>query len=293
MLVSVSVNQDWSSYMSGEDYTLQKTFRYLEWIALALVALQQATWLCNSVEYHQLIGLSCALLVLSALLAVIMPKSQRWRFNHLMLQSAVISVAWALGAPKRSSLYFLVLGAKAASLLPRGQMIFVAVILVVERIASGMFSQYLAIHIYSHHARDDKFYAQFMPEAESKLFFIAGLVTVLFLGRTLVAARKSRLAQHALAREAESLAVDLERNRIASDINASLGQTLASQLIQLELASKLVQDNSLDKARDLVTQSLDSAVHCLQELRRAVKAIRTKEEKIGPLDRPTSVDAST
>ena len=160
--------------------------------------------------------------------------------------------------------------------------------------ACGILSQHLVLsHFYMHRAQETNFYTQVMPEAEAKLFFIAGLVTMLFLGRTLAAARRSRMVQQAMAREAENLAVDLERNKIASDINASLGHTLASQMIQLELAVKLVEDNQLDKARELVTKSYDSSVHCLKELRRAVKAIRTEEEKEAGRDGARVVDVTT
>lgn len=55
-----------------------------------------------------------------------------------------------------------------------------------------------------------------------------------------IAERRSRQREAALAQEVEILAADLERTRIARDIHDSLGHTLTSLDVQLELAQRLV-----------------------------------------------------
>ena len=56
---------------------------------------------------------------------------------------------------------------------------------------------------------------------------------------TLFSERKSRQQASALAQEIEALAADLERTRIAQDIHDSLGHTLTTLNLQLELAQRL------------------------------------------------------
>ncbi|NEP60327.1 MAG: sensor histidine kinase [Symploca sp. SIO2G7] len=100
---------------------------------------------------------------------------------------------------------------------------------------------------------------------------ISGLIILLCF--TLVAEYRSRQQAIALSQEVELLAADLERNRIARDIHDSLGHTLTSLDVQLELAQQLYKRDSkklqpaLDTAKLLASQSV-------QEVRRAVSTMR-------------------
>ncbi|NER95657.1 MAG: sensor histidine kinase [Symploca sp. SIO1B1] len=100
---------------------------------------------------------------------------------------------------------------------------------------------------------------------------ISGLIIWLCL--TLVAEYRSRQQAITLSQEVELLAADLERNRIARDIHDSLGHTLTSLDVQLELAQQLYKRDSkklqpaLDTAKLLASQSV-------QEVRRAVSTMR-------------------
>jgi len=260
--------------MVDENLRLQKRFCYLEWIAILLIILTQLGWVCNVIQFDWRIDVSFALLVAALPLAAIMPRSTKWQFIHLLAQSTLISAACALGTHRHFSVYFLLLAAKAAALLPRRKLLVVAGILFLAHVLAGAFSQYLTRHVYIHRPSVSDFYTSVIVETEVKLYFVIGLIAVLFLGRTVVAERKSRKAQEMLTKDAEELAVDLERHRIARDIDYSLAHTLASEMIQLELAIKLVGENKLEKVTEIVQHSYDSAVHCLQEVRRAVKDMR-------------------
>lgn len=96
---------------------------------------------------------------------------------------------------------------------------------------------------------------------------------ILLLCFLVLAERKSRQKAFALFQEVEILAADLERTRIARDIHDSLGHTLTTLNVQLELAQTLHSPNparallALNTAKSLTIQSL-------QEVRRAVSTMR-------------------
>lgn len=108
------------------------------------------------------------------------------------------------------------------------------------------------------------------------LGYLAASTFVIVLCRVILAERKSRQEAIALAQEIEILAATLERTRIARNIHDSLGHTLTSLDVQLELALRL---SSQDSARSL--QALNTAKNlasqALQEVRRAVSTIREKD----------------
>lgn len=105
------------------------------------------------------------------------------------------------------------------------------------------------------------------------VLYISMSILILLLCFTLVAEYRSRQQAIALTQEVELLAADLERTRIARDIHDSLGHTLTSLDVQLELAQRLYERNSnklqpaLETAKLLASQSV-------QEVRRAVTTMR-------------------
>ncbi|MEL6555068.1 MAG: sensor histidine kinase [Cyanobacteria bacterium J06621_11] len=107
----------------------------------------------------------------------------------------------------------------------------------------------------------------------SSIVYIAASLLVILLCLTVISERKSRQEAANLSREVEVLAADLERTRIARDIHDSLGHTLTTLDIQLEVAETLREENpehsqlALTRAKRLSRQSL-------QEVRRAVSTMR-------------------
>lgn len=103
--------------------------------------------------------------------------------------------------------------------------------------------------------------------------YIATSSFVILFSFVALAERRSRQKALALAREVETLATALERTRIARDIHDSLGHTLTTLDIQLELAQRLYQRDphraieALNTAKCLAGQSL-------AEVRRSVSAMR-------------------
>ncbi|MEM8639235.1 MAG: sensor histidine kinase [Cyanobacteria bacterium P01_G01_bin.54] len=101
-------------------------------------------------------------------------------------------------------------------------------------------------------------------------------VFIIILCLTLVAEYKSRQKAIALTQEVELLAADLERARIARDIHDSLGHTLTSLDVQLELAQRLYQQQRSDKIQPALDTAKLLASQSIQEVRRAVATMRAE-----------------
>ncbi|MBD2328464.1 sensor histidine kinase [Alkalinema sp. FACHB-956] len=103
--------------------------------------------------------------------------------------------------------------------------------------------------------------------------YITASVFVLLFSYTIVAEYKSRQRAEILAQEVETLAATLERTRIAQEIHDSLGHTLTTLDIQLEVAQKMrdrdpkIALQAVDTAKQLASQSLQDVRHALQTLR--------------------------
>jgi signal transduction histidine kinase len=100
-------------------------------------------------------------------------------------------------------------------------------------------------------------------------------IFVLVLGNVWVEEQKSRQRADVLAQQVENLAVDLERNRIARDIHDTLGHSLTSLDVQIELAQRLQSteparaQQSIDIAKKLSSQALDNVRQALGTMKRS------------------------
>jgi signal transduction histidine kinase len=108
---------------------------------------------------------------------------------------------------------------------------------------------------------------------QALLYYVSASIFVILLGFVIVAERKSRQRAEALSREVEILAANVERLRIAREIHDSLGHTLTSLGVQLEVAQKL-RDRNLEKSFHSVDNAALLAAQCLQDVRQLVQAMR-------------------
>ena len=92
----------------------------------------------------------------------------------------------------------------------------------------------------------------------------------------LVAESKSRKRAEELAKEVEILATAVERNRIARDIHDSLGHTLTTLGVQLELAQKLHGINTA-RATQALANAQQLATQSLSDVRNTISAIRNED----------------
>ena len=101
---------------------------------------------------------------------------------------------------------------------------------------------------------------------------IVASTLVMLLCLTILSERESRQREAALAQEVELLAADLERTRIARDIHDSLGHTLMSLDVQIELAQRLHERGA--EVRQVLETSKRLASQSIQEVRRSVTTMR-------------------
>ncbi|MFM2303596.1 MAG: hypothetical protein RLZZ135_1006 [Cyanobacteriota bacterium] len=98
---------------------------------------------------------------------------------------------------------------------------------------------------------------------------------VLLLGSVWTEEQKSRQKADRLTQQVETLAVDLERNRIARDIHDTLGHSLTSLDVQIELAQRVQADEparaqqAIDLAKKLSSQALDNVRQALGTMKRS------------------------
>jgi signal transduction histidine kinase len=98
---------------------------------------------------------------------------------------------------------------------------------------------------------------------------------ILLLGNVWAEEQKTKRRAELLTQQVETLAADLERNRIARDIHDSLGHSLTSLDVQIELAQRLqITDpersrKSLDTAKQLTSQSLEDVRRALRTMQQS------------------------
>ncbi|VEP17695.1 Signal transduction histidine kinase [Hyella patelloides LEGE 07179] len=103
--------------------------------------------------------------------------------------------------------------------------------------------------------------------------YLAFSTFILLLCFLVLAEQRSRQKAIALAAEVEILATDLERTRIARDIHDSLGHTLTTLNVQLEVAQTLHSKNP-DRSLQALNTAKSLANQSLQEVRQALSTMR-------------------
>ena len=265
--------------------SIPKILRIIEWISLGIPALRALfPLLYEPLGYevssgdYLVFGVFGLLFILSFWFPGNRPLWQRrtyiWIEIGALLTTRLFS-DWGLDLV----LWFVLV--KSCFLLSRREVIFTV-------IASGVawqiaiaqyFTTYLSQPIEDIQAELEAFYAVPLPVQvvdvvlNSTAVFIAANALIIFLCLTIISERKSRQREAALAQEVELLAADLERARIARDIHDSLGHTLTSLDVQLELAQRLHEKNPAQAQQALDTSKLLSS-QSVQEVRRAVAAMR-------------------
>ncbi|MEO1388815.1 MAG: sensor histidine kinase [Cyanobacteria bacterium J06634_6] len=170
---------------------------------------------------------------------------------------------------------------KSCFLLGRREVIFTVIAAgVAWQIAFAQyFFTYISRPIEEAYAQIDEMYA--VPKSIQVADFVlngtAGSIAInlliILLSLTIISERKIRQQAANLSQEVEALAADLERTRIARDIHDSLGHTLTTLDIQLEVAQTMQEEDpqhsqlAINRAKQLSRRSLE-------EVRRAVSTMR-------------------
>jgi signal transduction histidine kinase len=197
------------------------------------------------------------------------------RRTYIMLAICLIFVATSFGVVFDSLIFTFLL--KGCFLLPRREAIFIAVVsgFMIASISILQLPQELeeirSDSIVGIEAQLDD------PRTFSNIFISYGgaCTFVLILGDVWAEEQKAKRKAELLTQQVETLAADLERNRIARDIHDSLGHSLTSLDVQIELAQRLHEREperarkSLDIAKQLTSQSLDNVRRALRTMKQS------------------------
>ena len=274
-----------TSSISKISTSVRRTLQYLEWTLLTVNAL--SVILDRLLYRGENAPPGGAYLVLIALgicagLSVIFPvKYPLWqRQGYIAIEIAWILFAHHITMWRGWDLLLCVVLAKSCFLLRRRDTIFITVFTGVARQISIALFLPKMIELMSKNMADivaedisDPRRIIISEMAGSITTYLAFSTVILLLCFLVVAEQRSRHKASVLAEEVEVLAADLERTRIARNIHDSLGHTLTTLDVQLELAQTLHERNP-DRALQALNTAKSLSGQSLQEVRRAVSTMR-------------------
>ena len=274
--------------MNNRAISIPKVIRYVEWIILAVIffivlfiislPIDAPKELPQSLIHHNFVFVS---LFICVLLSFIFPINRPlWQRKLYIFIEIILILPCHLMGWELNLLLFLYI-AKSCFLLNRWLDVIITAI--VTSFAAVFLSTLNFIYRFEEmrnywisHA--DKFLTleRMVPAnvVPSLGLYLISCVFVIMFCYLAIAEQKSRKKAEKLAQEVEALASKLERHRIARDIHDSLGHTLTTLDVQLELANTLAKRQpenalqALDTCKQLSSQ-------CLVEVRRAVKTMRS------------------
>ncbi|MGD1896639.1 MAG: sensor histidine kinase [Phormidesmis sp.] len=265
--------------------SIPKMLRYVEWIFLVMLALLVGLpLLYNPSEFEiqasegVVIVVGVGLALLSSFFPIHRPVWQRRAYIFVEIFCLLISRAfseWCL------NLFLYLALVKSCFLLRRRDVIFATITAgIAWQISYAWRLSYeMSVPIEERRAAFEAslVYPKHLTILDtiisSSFVYIAASLLVILLCLTVLSERKSRKEAAVLSQEVEVLAADLERTRIAREIHDSLGHTLTTLDMQLEVSQAMYTQNSqssfqaLNQAKRLSEQSL-------QEIRKAVSTMR-------------------
>ncbi|HEY9793662.1 MAG TPA: sensor histidine kinase [Candidatus Obscuribacterales bacterium] len=251
---------------------------YFEWALLIICGIAQLLVLHLAPPEATAPDLRVSLIFLGIVgaLSVLAPiKGSYWdRFCFLLLELMLITGATLAGLSRFLFPIFVVVVAKACLMLDRWGMLTVTFFAVLSSLFWGAFK----MHLQNPHILERGFSPAAVATLLSGSFIAVYVAIVLFvlvalLTETQKAERHSRLEAERLGKEVEQLATALERGRIAREIHDSLGHTLISLNIQLDIARKL-QDREPERATEALSVAKELASQSLTDVRMALQSIR-------------------
>jgi signal transduction histidine kinase len=220
-----------------------------------------------------IINIVLSIIAIAPLIAILPVNRPLWQRRVYFLISIIIfATANHLKIPIYTlNLVFLL---KGCLLLPRREVIAIAVISLVLDVTS--FSIRAPEIFESIRHRDIEDYLN-VPRIITNIVMgdLSNCVFVLLLGNVWVEEQKSRQKAERLTKQVETLATDLERNRIARDIHDTLGHSLTSLDVQIELAQRVQAteparaQQAIDLAKKLSSQALDNVRQALGTMKRS------------------------
>jgi signal transduction histidine kinase len=247
------------------------TLRYAEWLLLVAMTLLFLFSQTTSLELSlKCIGFGILFFLLSFIFPIDRPLWQRRAY--VAVEAILVGIATAVGVEFSGILFFLLL--KSCFLFNRREIIVTA-------IAGGII--YLAGFSWLYPSFMQKtipgfdcitIQSDFQTTLFHVLFYYVNIsIFMILLGSVIIAERNSRQRAEVLSQEVETLAAHVERLRISRELHDSLGHTLTSLGIQLEVAQKLRNRNP-EKSSQSVDNAALLAAQCLQDVRQLVQTMR-------------------
>ncbi|MCT0210313.1 MAG: sensor histidine kinase [Cyanobium sp.] len=251
--------------------SLRWTLRVGEWLLLLMTVLIYALIEVSTLE---LIVKCIAFCILFFCLSFVLPLDRPlWqRRAYIALEMGLAGIAIASGVELSFILYLLLI--KACFLLPRREVVLTNLVAATVWLASiGSLYPYLRQQRIPEFDGVTVQSSLSMTLLHALLIYASASIFVVLLGFVIVAERESRQQAEELSQEVEVLSAKLERLRIARDIHDSLGHSLTSLGVQLEVAQKL-RDRDLAKSFLSVDNAALLASQCLQDVRHIVQTMR-------------------
>jgi signal transduction histidine kinase len=258
--------------------SFQRTVRIVEW-AILLASLLQNWFGSYLHDKSHIFIISCAYVAVFFVLNFFSPVNKPfWQCRgYVAIQIILLLTAMPMQLTFDVLPYFIL--TKSCFILPRREVIFAAIVLGVGY--TSIFARVLPESIKEAIARVQsgqapRIYNLQVILASSTISYIVASLFAISFGFVLIAERRSRQKSEELAQQIEVQAAALERTRISREIHDSLGHSLTTLDVQLELAQRLADRDhaeslaALEIARQLASQ-------CLQDVRLSVQTIRQSE----------------
>ncbi|MEY4519838.1 MAG: hypothetical protein RLZZ499_2438 [Cyanobacteriota bacterium] len=264
--------------------SIGKTLRYIEWIAIATSAI---VILVNGILLDDQPDLPRALpnLVVLILVLSLAPLSLIFPIDRPLWQKrAYILLELTLILPTRFSTWDLeliiyLIYAKSCLLLKRKDVITIVIWAGIVWLSIRLWllnlPEVLEFINSPRTSAIDSHTLIFQSIIHDFSVYLSASIFVILLSFIIVSERRSRAKAIALAQEIDYLSAALERSRIARDIHDSLGHTLTTLDIQLELAQRLF-DRNRDKARNAIDNAKQLADQSLFDVRQSVQTMRSQ-----------------
>jgi signal transduction histidine kinase len=249
--------------------------RIVEWLLICLNAFGQWLWVEQTHSLDRVHLVSFVLLAVLFGLVSYNPANLKapQRFLYLITQTVLVTAAMVTGLFRTYGLLYFVLALKGALLLSTRGIVAMVLLMVSLRMVGMHLATDYSKHIHALAAGAAPSHP-WLVMLEQQLFFCTAIIIAAMFGRTFLAEQRSRRSAEHLAKEVDHMAVVVERARIARDIHDTLGHSLTSLNIQLELTEKLLSENDQQSATESIKTCRQIAGTSLQEVRKAIQSIK-------------------
>jgi signal transduction histidine kinase len=233
------------------------------------------------------LNLSTASVVLLLLIAATFcrakaPSSRPKAVALILGELFVLTLASATGAYGPTIMAFIVVAIKASILLETRDLLWVVPLTLVLRGLAGEGHDYI-IHNMANEVKAVDIFALTPLWRKTRIPFLSALIMGTFLFRSLLTEQRSKERLEELSHEVRDLELKLERERIARDIHDSLGHSLTSLNIQLDVALHLLAQGKNGAGEAIKTAKVLSK-QCLLDVRKTLSTIKQPD-----LDFPAAI----